>query len=182
MVYFYVRIICLYFISNVSFLEMFDRCFMKVTDTIAAISTSTGNSGIGIIRVSGDEAIEIVDRVFKSNKEGKKLCDVNSHTVHYGHIIDGNKTLDQVLVIVMKNPHSYTGEDTVEIDCHGGMLILQKVLELVIRNGAKAAASARHFVQKKYLRSYMKRSALKTKRPVSSVGFANCAARTMRYT
>lgn len=113
---------------------------MKVTDTIAAISTSTGNSGIGIIRVSGDEAIEIVDRVFKSNKEGKKLCDVNSHTVHYGHIIDGNKTLDQVLVIVMKNPHSYTGEDTVEIDCHGGMLILQKVLELVIRNGAKAAA------------------------------------------
>ena len=113
---------------------------MKVTDTIAAISTSAGNSGIGIIRVSGEEAIEIVDKIFKSNKKGKRLCDVNSHTVHYGYIVDGKKTLDQVLVIVMKNPHSYTGEDTVEIDCHGGMLILQKVLELVIRNGAKAAA------------------------------------------
>lgn len=113
---------------------------MKITDTIAAISTSAGNSGIGIIRVSGDEAIEIVDKIFKSNKEGKKLCDVNSHTVHYGYIVDGEKTLDQVLVVVMKNPHSYTGEDTVEIDCHGGMLILQKVLELVIRSGAKAAA------------------------------------------
>lgn len=113
---------------------------MKITDTIAAISTSAGNSGIGVIRVSGEDAIKIVDKVFKSGKEGKRLCDVNSHTVNYGHIIDGNKVLDQVLVLVMKNPHSYTGEDTVEIDCHGGMLILQKVLELVIRNGAKAAA------------------------------------------
>lgn len=113
---------------------------MKITDTIAAISTSAGNSGIGVIRVSGEDAIKIVDKVFKSEKEGKRLCDVNSHTVNYGHIIDGNKVLDQVLVLVMKNPHSYTGEDTVEIDCHGGMLILQKVLELVIRNGAKAAA------------------------------------------
>ena len=113
---------------------------MKITDTIAAISTSAGNSGIGVIRVSGEDAIKIVDKVFKSGKEGKRLCNVNSHTVNYGHIIDGNKVLDQVLVLVMKNPHSYTGEDTVEIDCHGGMLILQKVLELVIRNGAKAAA------------------------------------------
>lgn len=127
---------------------------MKVTDTIAAISTSAGNSGIGIVRVSGDEAIEIVDKIFKSNKAGKKLCDVNSHTVHYGHIVDGDKTLDQVLVIVMKNPHSYTGEDTVEIDCHGGMLILQKVLELVIRNGAKAAAPG-EFTKRAFLNGRM---------------------------
>lgn len=112
---------------------------MKITDTIAAISSSAGNSGIGIIRISGDEAIEIADRVFKSNKKGKKLSDVDSHTVHYGHIVDGDKTLDQVLVIIMKNPHSYTGEDTVEIDCHGGMLILKKVLDLVIKNGARTA-------------------------------------------
>jgi len=113
---------------------------MKITDTIAAISTSTGNSGIGIIRVSGDEAIEIVDKIFKSNKEGKRLINVKSHTVNYGNIVDGDKVLDQVLVLVMKNPHSYTGEDTVEIDCHGGMLILKKVLDLVIKNGAKSAA------------------------------------------
>lgn len=113
---------------------------MKVTDTIAAISTSAGNSGIGIIRISGDESVEIVDKIFKSGKKEKKLCDVKSHTVHYGYIVDNEKIIDQVLVIVMKKPHSYTGEDTVEIDCHGGMLILQKVLELVIKNGAKAAA------------------------------------------
>ena len=112
---------------------------MKITETIAAISTSAGNSGIGIIRISGDEAIEIADKIFKSKKQGKKLKDVESHTVHFGSIMDGEKMIDQVLVIVMKNPHSYTGEDTVEIDCHGGMLILQKVLRLVIKNGARNA-------------------------------------------
>lgn len=124
---------------------------MKITDTIAAISTSTGNSGIGIIRVSGDEAIEIVDKIFKSNKEGKRLINVKSHTVNYGNIVDGEKVLDQVLVLVMKNPHSYTGEDTVEIDCHGGMLILKKVLDLVIKNGAKSAAPG-EFTKRAFLK------------------------------
>ena len=112
---------------------------MKITETIAAISSSAGNSGIGIIRVSGDEAIEVVDKIFRPANKNKKLANVESHTVHYGHIMDGDKTLDQVLVIVMKNPHSYTGEDTVEIDCHGGMLILKKVLDLVLKNGARTA-------------------------------------------
>lgn len=112
---------------------------MKITDTIAAISSAAGNSGIGIIRVSGDEAIEVVDKIFRPDNKNKKLANVESHTVHYGHIMDGDKTLDQVLVIVMKNPHSYTGEDTVEIDCHGGMLILKKVLDLVLKNGARTA-------------------------------------------
>ena len=112
---------------------------MKITDTIAAISSAAGNSGIGIIRVSGDEAIEVVDKIFRQANKNKKLANVESHTVHYGHIMDGDKTLDQVLVIVMKNPHSYTGEDTVEIDCHGGMLILKKVLDLVLKNGARTA-------------------------------------------
>ena len=112
---------------------------MKITDTIAAISSAAGNSGIGIIRVSGDEAIEVVDKIFRPANKNKKLANVESHTVHYGHIMDGDKILDQVLVIVMKNPHSYTGEDTVEIDCHGGMLILKKVLDLVLKNGARTA-------------------------------------------
>lgn len=112
---------------------------MKITDTIAAISSAAGNSGIGIIRVSGDEAIEVVDKIFRPANKNKKLANVESHTVHYGHIMDGDKTLDKVLVIVMKNPHSYTGEDTVEIDCHGGMLILKKVLDLVLKNGARTA-------------------------------------------
>lgn len=112
---------------------------MNTIETIAAISTSAGNSGIGIIRISGDEAIEIADKIFKSYKGGKKLSNADSHTVHFGNIVEDDKVLDQVLVIVMKNPHSYTGEDTVEIDCHGGMLILNRVLNLVIKNGARTA-------------------------------------------
>lgn len=109
---------------------------MKVTDTIAAIATAAGNSGIGIIRVSGEDSIEIVDKIFKSNSSLKKA---KSHTVHYGHIVDGNNVIDQVIIVLMKNPRSYTGEDTVEINCHGGMLIIQKVLALVIQNGARVA-------------------------------------------
>ena len=123
---------------------------MKITDTIAAISSAAGNSGIGIIRVSGDEAIEVVDKIFRPANKNKKLANVESHTVHYGHIMDGDKTLDQVLVIVMKNPHSYTGEDTVEIDCHGGMLILKKVLDLVLKNGARTAESG-EFTKRAFL-------------------------------
>lgn len=112
---------------------------MKVTETIAAIATPSGNSGIGIVRVSGDEAIEVVDKIFKSNKKDKKLSDVKSHTIHYGNIMDDDEVIDEVLVMVMKGPHSYTAEDTVEIDCHGGMLILRKILELLLINGARVA-------------------------------------------
>ena len=88
---------------------------MKVVDTIAAIATASGNSGIGIIRVSGDEAIEIVDKIFKSVNSDKKLVNVKSHTINYGHIVDNDKVIDEVLVSVMNGPHSYTGEDVVEI-------------------------------------------------------------------
>ena len=109
---------------------------MKITDTVAAISSAVGNSGIGIIRVSGDEAIDIVDKVFKSNS---CLKSEETHTIHYGYIMDGDKEIDQVLVMLMKAPRTFTGEDTVEINCHGGMLILKKVLDLVIKSGARAA-------------------------------------------
>jgi tRNA modification GTPase len=112
---------------------------MKITETIAAISSSAGSSGIGIIRVSGEESIEIVDKIFRSAKEGKTLKNVETHTAHFGYIANGDQILDQVIVLVLKNPHSYTGEDTVEIDCHGGVLILKKILELVLKNGARAA-------------------------------------------
>lgn len=111
----------------------------KTTDTIAAVATAMSSSGIGIIRVSGREAIDIVDAVFKSKKEGKTLKTAVSHTVHYGVIQDGNEMLDEVLVIVMKGPHSYTAEDTVEIDCHGGVLVMKKILETVIKYGARPA-------------------------------------------
>ena len=89
--------------------------------TIAAISTAMSNSGIGIVRMSGPEAFQIADRVYKGKKE-KKLCDQKSHTIHYGYIVDGEQVIDEVLVMLMRGPHSYTGEDTVEINCHGRCL------------------------------------------------------------
>ena len=92
--------------------------------TIAAISTAMSNSGIGIVRMSGPEAFQIADRVYKGKKE-KKLCDQKSHTIHYGYIVDGEQVIDEVLVMLMRGPHSYTGEDTVEINCHGGVYVVK---------------------------------------------------------
>lgn len=111
----------------------------KTTDTIAAIATAMNSSGIGIVRISGNEAIAIADRIFKSKKKDKKLENAATHTIHYGMIQDGDEVLDEVLVLVMKGPHSYTAEDTVEIDCHGGVLIMKKILETVIKYGARLA-------------------------------------------
>ena len=108
------------------------------TDTIAAIATALSNSGIGIIRISGKEAFPVIRRIFRT-KTGKKIDKQKSHRVHYGFIYDGEEKLDEVLVLIMKGPHSYTAEDTVEIDCHGGVWMMKRILETVIRNGARAA-------------------------------------------
>lgn len=108
------------------------------TDTIAAIATAMSSSGIGIIRISGDEAVGIVDRIF-SMKNGKKLSDMPTHTIHYGHIKDGDEVIDEVMVVLMRAPKSYTKEDTVEIDCHGGVYVMKRVLETVIKYGARPA-------------------------------------------
>ncbi|MDD6441283.1 MAG: tRNA uridine-5-carboxymethylaminomethyl(34) synthesis GTPase MnmE [bacterium] len=108
------------------------------TDTIAAISTAMTNSGIGIVRISGDEAFEIIDKIYKGKKE-KILSKQKSHTIHYGYIVDGEEIIDEVLVLLMKGPHSYTGEDTVEIDCHGGVFVTKKILETVLKYGARPA-------------------------------------------
>ena len=108
------------------------------TETIAAIATAMNNSGIGIIRISGDDAFSVIRKIFRPAKE-KDLDTVASHTVHYGTIMDGERIVDEVLVLIMRAPHTYTREDTVEIDCHGGMYVLNKTLELVLKNGARAA-------------------------------------------
>ena len=108
-------------------------------DTIAAIATSMSPSGIGIVRMSGENSIEVIGKIFRSKKEDKDMRNVDSHTIHYGHIYDGPEVIDEVLVMVMKGPHSYTGEDTVEIDCHGGILAVKKVLETAVRYGARPA-------------------------------------------
>lgn len=107
--------------------------------TIAAIATSTMSSGgISVVRLSGEDAVQIADKIFKSVK-GIKLTDVASHTVHYGHIVSNEKVIDEVLVIVMRAPNTYTREDVVEIDCHGGILVTRKVLEACIDAGASPA-------------------------------------------
>ena len=110
-----------------------------VSDTIAAISTGMTNSGIGKVRMSGSDAVEIADRVYKSPGGKKCLKDVLSHTIHYGYIYDGDQLIDEVIVLVMKAPHSYTTEDIVEIDCHGGVVVMKKILETVVKYGARPA-------------------------------------------
>lgn len=105
-------------------------------DTIAAISTGMTNSGIGIVRISGSEALEIADRVYKGKET---ITEVPTHTIHYGHIMDGDETVDEVLVMVMRGPRTFTGEDTVEINCHGGTYVVSRVLETVLKAGARPA-------------------------------------------
>ena len=111
---------------------------MESRETIAAIATGMGNAGIGIVRISGDAAITVADRVFKG-KSNKKLSESRSHMAHYGHIYDGEELIDEVLVLVMKEPNTYTRENVVEIDCHGGAYVTRRILELVLRNGARPA-------------------------------------------
>lgn len=109
---------------------------MYKTDTICAIASAMTNAGIGIIRVSGSDAIEKVDRIYKGKQ---KLTEVESHTVQYGHIVYDDKVIDEVMVLVLKAPRTYTTDDTVEIDCHGGTLVMQEILKAVIAQGVRPA-------------------------------------------
>lgn len=109
------------------------------SDTIAAIATSLHSAGIGIIRISGDDAMEIIDKIYKSKNGLKVLSKEKSHTIHYGYIVENEKIIDEVMVSIMRAPNSYTKEDTVEINCHGGVFVTKKVLETVLRAGATLA-------------------------------------------
>lgn len=111
---------------------------MILQDTIVALATPSGAGAIAIIRVSGKDAIALVNGIFQSIKK-KDLTKQKTHTLHLGHIVDGERVLDQVLVSVFKNPHSYTGEDTIEISCHGSTFIQQQIIQLCLRKGAKMA-------------------------------------------
>ena len=109
------------------------------TDTIAAIATAMSNSGIGIVRISGDEALDVADRIFRPKKGSRKVSDMETHTIHYGYVTDGDEVIDEVMLLIMKAPRSYTCEDTIEIDCHGGVLVMKKILETVLKYGARPA-------------------------------------------
>ena len=110
-----------------------------IKDTIAAIATAMSHSGIGIVRMSGPDSFQIIDEIFQPKKEGKKLANEKGYSLHYGFIKDGEDLIDEVLVLAMRGPHSYTAEDTIEIDCHGGIYVMRKILETVVKYGARVA-------------------------------------------
>lgn len=121
-----------------------------MTETIAAISTGLSNSGISIIRVSGPETFQMMDRIFRGKKSEKKLSEQKTHTIHYGFICDGEEIVDEVLVSVMRAPHTYTAEDVAEINCHGGSLVTKKVLKTVLKQGVRLA-EAGEFTKRAFL-------------------------------
>lgn len=112
---------------------------MYQKDTIAAIATGMTNAGIGIIRISGSEAIEIADRIFQARTKGKQLKQLSGYSALFGNICDGKVVLDEAVCLVMRAPNSYTTEDVVEVQCHGGIVMLKKILDLIIRTGARPA-------------------------------------------
>ena len=120
-------------------------------ETIAAISTGMTNSGIGIVRISGEDAFAVADRVYRGKQ---RLSDAESHTIHYGHIIDSGETVDEVLVMAMRSPRTFTGEDTIEINCHGGTFVVRRVLETVLKNGARPAEPG-EFTKRAFLNGKM---------------------------
>ncbi len=108
-------------------------------DTIAAIATAVSNAGLSIIRISGENSLNIIDKIYRTKENNKKISEAASHTVHYGYIYDGDILIDEVMVLLMKGPKSYTKEDVIEIDCHGGIVVTKKILETIIKNGARLA-------------------------------------------
>ena len=125
-----------------------------MTDTIAAVATAMTASGIGIIRMSGPDSRKIAGKVYRSKGGKKRIEEVSSHTINYGFVCDGEETIDEVLVMVMDGPRSYTGEDTVEIDCHGGVLAMKRVLETVVKYGARPAEPG-EFTKRAFLNGRM---------------------------
>ena len=124
---------------------------MIQNDTIAAVSTGMTNSGIGIVRITGQDAFETADRIYKGKKS---ILWAESHTIQHGYIVDGEETIDEVLVMLMRGPGTYTGEDTVEINCHGGTYVIKRVLETVIKAGARLAEPG-EFTKRAFLNGKM---------------------------
>lgn len=127
---------------------------MNRDTTIAAIATAAGMGAIAVIRLSGEQSLSICEKVFKPTKKGKKLSEQPAYTIHHGKIIDDTRVVDDVLVSIFKAPHSYTGEDVVEISCHGSVLIQRQILELLIKHGA-TYAQAGEFTLRAFLNGKM---------------------------
>lgn len=127
---------------------------MIQNDTIIALATPSGVGAISVIRLSGEKAISIVDAHFESVKKGKRLVDQKSHSIHLGHIVNGTSILDEVLVSVFKNPNSYTGENVVEISCHGSVFIQQEIIQLFLQKGCRMADNG-EFTMRAFLNGKM---------------------------
>lgn len=124
------------------------------TTTIAAIATAVSPAGLSVIRISGEEAFSIIDKIYRSKSGHKKLSEQQSHTIHYGYIYDGEEMIDEVLVLLMRAPKTFTKEDTVEIDCHGGILVTRKILDTVVKYGASLAEPG-EFTKRAFLNGRM---------------------------
>jgi len=127
---------------------------MNRSDTICAIASSHGQGAIAVIRLSGSMAVSIADNIFSSVRELKKLVNQNTGTIHFGYIKDQGETIDEVLISLFRQPHSYTGEDSVEISCHGSTYIQQQILQVLIKNGARLAQPG-EFTQRAFLNGKM---------------------------
>lgn len=127
---------------------------MIQNDTIIALATPSGVGAIAVMRLSGEDAIQIVNTFFRSVRKEKSLLDQKTHTIHLGHIVDNEKILDEVLVSIFKNPNSYTGENVVEISCHGSVFIQQEILQLFLRNGCRMADNG-EFTMRSFLNGKM---------------------------
>ena len=124
------------------------------TTTIAAIATAVSPAGLSVIRISGEEAFSIIDKIYRSKSGHKKLSEQQSHTIHYGYIYDGEEMIDEVLVLLMRAPKTFTKEDTVEIHCHGGILVTRKILDTVVKYGASLAEPG-EFTKRAFLNGRM---------------------------
>ncbi len=127
---------------------------MIQNDTIIALATPSGVGAISVIRLSGEKSIDIVDAFFKSVRKGKSIKNQKTHTIHLGHIISNGLILDEVLVSVFKNPNSYTGENVIEISCHGSSFIQQEIIQLFLRNGCRMADNG-EFTMRSFLNGKM---------------------------
>ncbi|MBT4869556.1 MAG: tRNA uridine-5-carboxymethylaminomethyl(34) synthesis GTPase MnmE, partial [Polaribacter sp.] len=127
---------------------------MIKNDTIIALATPSGVGAISVIRLSGEKSIEIVAAFFNPIKKGKILNNQKSHTIHLGHIVNNETLLDEVLVSVFKNPKSYTGENVVEISCHGSSFIQQEIIQLFLKNGCRMADNG-EFTMRAFLNGKM---------------------------
>lgn len=127
---------------------------MLSSETICAISTARGMGAIAVLRLSGSEAIELADRIFCSPHATKRLADQKGHTLHFGSIVDESREVDEVVVSLFRSPHSFTGEDVVEISCHGSVVVQQQILQLMVRKGARLALPG-EFTQRAFVNGKM---------------------------